>query len=1299
MAFILNTPPGITDLPDTLLASGALASGFSFSALKENASFGSVVPEVFFGTYSNGQTVSLPISPVDGYQYQQSELLYCWEIYSTLPSAGGQPSSDGALRVCEWYVEQNSGKVHSREGYCVGNAKGGTYTNDGILGVWTIGIRGRIWRSLSAQPSYTDLASSVFAEDNAATQTNLQNLSHNAKLGSVQCEVFAVNPSNAPTWQPGTAYAAGALVQPTQARCNGFWYIAANSGTSGSIEPTWPSIYRDASPITDGSVIWNVAGAGFLDGQQVDFPRSEIDGYQYSSSDVIIPHLAFISTGSMPVQFHSGYIDSSANYPFGWCAKALSQTQPPVPTATTNHNFQTLISRLNADYTTKYTALPPNLQLASGSYIAPAAMALASPLLSPGASTTGVGIVNCGVMYSSGFFNDGNVMVTLFCFRNIGTMTANPNGTPAGGNFTDFSTIAMSTGNPLTGPYMEDINENAKFSILRPEIFDCSYVASGGGQTGYSITSPEIIPGGQVPLPSSPSDGYQYSREELSYLWYFTISAGPYCFQEMVFGIYVDAQSGVINSTVQYIQSGSSTAGTNDANVGIIVYGAGGLLEYNNVNSGLSGAPLFGQPQLRVIIFAQRQHETELQSQVIYSSTPSAAQPSSNNLIPNGGFEIWSTPNPNYAEITGLADDWFVNWDAGAVNTTQAYLTEPVQLFQFPGLNGDPSFGGYQALAQNFSQCIAAIPTCRNNNPPTGNDFTESRQYSPNQNGTATISFVSEIIPIWPGGEYSLSFLASAYATLDHEDPLVGVSPDYIGAGFYARVHLLGQNANGNGQPDMGTDTLFELLCDQPNGASLTVPAGLTAGMNNGYGIFGSGPGITVSPPQCERFDFTFTLPLTGGVNSVPVYGMLSPGNTVTPASSIPSRSFTYQPEFAAFSGDTFGAAKKIAATQYQTNITYNSQNWEFNSNQLRTINVSNGLLLDYVIAFGFGLAVPANATIVGVQVDLNWIGQVAGTGILKNVALYYKGSQIGGVKSLNIYNSNYSTDVVQGGSTDLWGAALTPAILNDPTFGFGVQIEVQEASGTNRSFLNSFTLTVAYEIGTGGGSSSSTVTAPPGNSILCSTGLPATGPETIDFIPAFLYVEFLLWNIAGAGYDHLRVACLDNVILNDLTTGTSTLLGVSNFGDSSGLSSQGNLVGYGGMSFSYSSTDSTITIVWGPFVVLFASGQTLSIQGGSYMIQSGGTGSDPLTASTAYDIAASVNVITGEVENITAWANAIPGGASIIPAAYITQVLNADNHIGLLAGGAGAQAETAATGGNATGSGQGPPPATSPRT
>src|SRR5882762_6272232 len=106
-------------------------------------------------------------------------------------------------------------------------------------------------------------------------------------------------------------------------------------------------------------------------------------------------------------------------------------------------------------------------------------------------------------------------------------------------------------------------------------------------------------------------------------------------------------------------------------------------------------------------------------------------------------------------------------------------------------------------------------------------------------------------------------------------------------------------------------------------------------------------------------------------------------------------------------------------------------------------------------------LSTPAN--IAGIQVDLNWVGQNAGTGVLTGVSLFYLGAQFGTSKFPGIQNQSFPTDTLQGGNSDTWGATLTPSIINDNSFGFGVQITTQLVGGTDRSFLDFFTITVFY--------------------------------------------------------------------------------------------------------------------------------------------------------------------------------------------------------------------------------------------
>ena len=152
----------------------------------------------------------------------------------------------------------------------------------------------------------------------------------------------------------------------------------------------------------------------------------------------------------------------------------------------------------------------------------------------------------------------------------------------------------------------------------------------------------------------------------------------------------------------------------------------------------------------------------------------------------------------------------------------------------------------------------------------------------------------------------------------------------------------------------------------------------------------------------------------------------------------------------------------------YASHVTFNASQYDASVvGQLRTAGgVSPGTLTDYVIAKdlpGLVGTVPAGVNIVGISVSLNWNGQQNGTGVLDNVALFYQGAVIGQVKSPGTLNTITGQTTVQGGASDTWGATLTPAIVNDTTFGVGFQILTQESGGTDRSFLYTYTITVYY--------------------------------------------------------------------------------------------------------------------------------------------------------------------------------------------------------------------------------------------
>lgn len=154
----------------------------------------------------------------------------------------------------------------------------------------------------------------------------------------------------------------------------------------------------------------------------------------------------------------------------------------------------------------------------------------------------------------------------------------------------------------------------------------------------------------------------------------------------------------------------------------------------------------------------------------------------------------------------------------------------------------------------------------------------------------------------------------------------------------------------------------------------------------------------------------------------------------------------------------------------YAARLTFNASQYEFNSNTIRTSGgVQPGTVTDYVIAHNFGLTLPTGVKVDGVQIALNWAGQYAGTGVLSGVSLFYQGNILGQVKGPGILNQQFVSSggitITQGGDSDPWGTQLDDVIVNDPTFGFGVQITSLESGGSDRSFLYSFTITVYYTV------------------------------------------------------------------------------------------------------------------------------------------------------------------------------------------------------------------------------------------
>ena len=159
---LTQQPAAFSQIAASSFNTGATLTAALLTRLNENIKFAAARTEEFYGYYINGQTVWLPVSPLDGYQYSRSELSYYGEVYWTakylpemvgtedgvwdigmdtdggpMPTSRGFASGPGQITRCQLTVNQATGLVSTAVTY------GGSATGDGVLRVTTIARRMR----------------------------------------------------------------------------------------------------------------------------------------------------------------------------------------------------------------------------------------------------------------------------------------------------------------------------------------------------------------------------------------------------------------------------------------------------------------------------------------------------------------------------------------------------------------------------------------------------------------------------------------------------------------------------------------------------------------------------------------------------------------------------------------------------------------------------------------------------------------------------------------------------------------------------------------------------------------------------------------------------------------------------------------------------------------------------------------------------------------------------------------------------------------------------------------------------
>jgi hypothetical protein len=129
---------------------------------------------------------------------------------------------------------------------------------------------------------------------------------------------------------------------------------------------------------------------------------------------------------------------------------------------------------------------------------------------------------------------------------------------------------------------------------------------------------------------------------------------------------------------------------------------------------------------------------------------------------------------------------------------------------------------------------------------------------------------------------------------------------------------------------------------------------------------------------------------------------------------------------------------------------------------------MTRGEISHYLVAQGFGLAIPAGARIDGIRVDIERTS-LSGIGIADSAVRLRRA---GVTSTLGTANraatgtwSTTETVVGYGGATDLWGEAWTPADLNRADFGVALSVRYAGSAGNDWAGVDQVRLTVYYSL------------------------------------------------------------------------------------------------------------------------------------------------------------------------------------------------------------------------------------------
>lgn len=136
------------------------------------------------------------------------------------------------------------------------------------------------------------------------------------------------------------------------------------------------------------------------------------------------------------------------------------------------------------------------------------------------------------------------------------------------------------------------------------------------------------------------------------------------------------------------------------------------------------------------------------------------------------------------------------------------------------------------------------------------------------------------------------------------------------------------------------------------------------------------------------------------------------------------------------------------------------------NDSAYATASLGNAQTTNYIKATNFGFAIPQDATIVGIRVEIDRRGSSNTNTVRDNaVRLVRADNTLGGTNKANTINWPTSDAVdTYGGANDLWGeTGLNASAINSSNFGVVISAASGSGSGTRTASVDNIRITVTY--------------------------------------------------------------------------------------------------------------------------------------------------------------------------------------------------------------------------------------------